>query len=308
MEKPISIIIHGGSGRLYPEKIPAEKETAYQNALSEATQKGYAILTAGGTAIEAVEVSVQLLEDSPLFNAGRGAVFSHDEIIELDAALMEGRTLQAGSVAGIRTIKNPISAARAVIEQSEHVMMSGPGADAFAAAAGLATVDPAYFRVEERWRQIQQLKQQENHRKETGKWGTVGAVALDQSGHLAAGTSTGGMLNKKWGRIGDTPLIGAGTYANQTAAFSCTGHGEYFIRYTVARDAAALMEYKGLSLEESIREVLFNKVAKAGGLGGVIGLDAQGNATALHSTEGMFWACIEKGSPLQVNVCHMIIE
>lgn len=311
MDKPISIVIHGGSGRLYKEKMPAEKEKAYSNTLTEAVQSGYAILTAGGTAVEAVEASIQILENSPLFNAGKGAVFSSDGINELDAALMDGKTRKAGAVAGTRTIKNPISAAKAVMEQSEHVMLTGSGADAFAAAAGLPPVEPSYFRIEERWEQIQQLKQQEGRSgkaDKSGKYGTVGAVALDSSGNLAAGTSTGGMLNKKWGRIGDTPVIGAGTYANQLSAMSCTGHGEFFIRYTVAHDIAALMEYKKLSIDEAIREVLFNKVAKAGGLGGVIGLDARGNIAALHSTEGMFWACIEKGRPCRVNVCHMIIE
>lgn len=311
MDKPISIIIHGGSGRLYKESMPAEKQEAYSSTLTEAVQSGYSILTAGGTAVEAVEASIQILEDSPLFNAGKGAVFSSDGINELDAALMDGSTMKAGAVAGTRTIKNPISAAKAVMEQSAHVMLAGPGADAFAAAAGLPPVAPSYFSVEERWEQIQQLKQQEGRSGETdkpGKYGTVGAVALDSSGNLAAGTSTGGMLNKKWGRIGDTPVIGAGTYANPLSATSCTGHGEFFIRYTVAHAIAALMEYKKLSIDEAIREVLFNKVAKAGGLGGVIGLDARGNIAALHSTEGMFWAGIEKGGPCRVNVCHMIIE
>lgn len=310
MNSPIAIIIHGGSGRLYKEKMPAEKAEAYTSTLKAAVQAGYAILAGGGAALAAVEASIQILEDSPLFNAGRGAVFSSEAINELDAAIMDGKSMKAGSVSGIRTVRNPISAARAVLEKSTHVMLSGSGADEFAAAAGLEIVDPAYFRVEERWEQIQKLKQEDASAaaERQNKWGTVGAVALDGAGNLAAGTSTGGMLNKKWGRIGDTPVIGAGTYANQLAAVSCTGHGEFFIRYTVAHDIAALMEYKQLSVEEASREVLMNKVTKAGGVGGVIALDGKGNGAVLHSTEGMFWAIIGPDNACQVNVCHMIIE
>ncbi|WP_017731213.1 isoaspartyl peptidase/L-asparaginase family protein [Nafulsella turpanensis] len=308
MNAPIAIVIHGGSGRLYKEEMPPEKEEAYKSALTAAVQEGYAILKEGGTAVAAVEASIRMLEDSPLFNAGKGAVFSSDGLNELDAAIMDGKTMKAGSVAGTRTIRNPITAARAVMEQSEHVMLTGAGADGFAAASGLQIVDPSYFKIEERWEQIQQLKQQEQASGKQSKYGTVGAVALDRSGSLAAGTSTGGMLNKKWGRIGDTPVIGAGTYANQISAVSCTGYGEFFIRYTVARDIAALMEYKNLSVEEASREVLFNKVTRAGGAGGVITLDVKGNMAALHSTEGMFWASMIKDNPCQVNVCNMIIE
>lgn len=310
MNSPFAIIIHGGSGRIYKEKMPAEKAEAYTKTLEVAVQAGYAILEGGGSALAAVEASIQILEDSPLFNAGRGAVFSSEAINELDAAIMDGKSMKAGSVSGIRTARNPISAARAVLEKSAHVMLSGSGADRFAAAAGLEIVDPAYFRVEERWEQIQKLKQ-EDASAEAGsqnKWGTVGAVALDAAGNLAAGTSTGGMLNKKWGRIGDTPVIGAGTYANQVGAISCTGHGEFFLRYTVAHDIAALMEYKNLSVEEAAREVVINKVTKAGGVGGVIALDAKGHGAVVHSSEGMFWAILGPDKPCQVNVCHMIIE
>jgi beta-aspartyl-peptidase (threonine type) len=311
MNSPFAIVIHGGSGRLYKEAMPPKKEAAYKNALKEAVQAGYALLKEGGSAIAAVEASISVLEDSPLFNAGKGAVFSSDELNELDAAVMEGKTMRAGAVAGTRTIKNPITAARAVMENSAHVMLTGSGADAFAAASGLEAVDPSYFKVEERWEQIQQIKQKEGALPGGGtpsKYGTVGAVALDASGNLAAGTSTGGMLNKKWGRIGDTPIIGAGTYANQVCAVSCTGHGEFFIRYTAARDIAALMEYKNLTVEEATHEVLFNKVTKAGGVGGVIALDAKGSWATPYSTEGMFWASMQEDGTCHINVCHMIIE
>jgi beta-aspartyl-peptidase (threonine type) len=311
MNSPFAIVIHGGSGRLFKEAMPPEKEEAYKNALKEAVQAGYAVLKEGGSAIAAVEISIKVLEDSPLFNAGKGAVFSSEGHNELDAAVMEGKTMRAGAVAGTRIIKNPITAARAVMENSAHVMLTGPGADAFAAASGLQVVDPSYFKVEERWKQIEQIKQEEamqRQGRESSKYGTVGAVALDASGNLAAGTSTGGMLNKKWGRIGDTPVIGAGTYANQVCAVSCTGHGEFFIRYTAAHDIAALMEYKNLSVEEATHEVLFNKVTKAGGVGGVIALDTKGNRATPHSTEGMFWASMQKDGTCHINVCHMIIE
>lgn len=311
MKTPIALVIHGGSGRLYKEEMPPEKEVAYKNTLKEAVQMGYAMLEQGGSAVAAVEASIRVLEDSPLFNAGRGAVFSSDELNELDAAIMDGHRLQAGAVAGVRTVKNPITAARTVMEKSAHVMLTGSGADAFAAASGLEIVEPSYFKVEERWEQIQQLKKEEGilpGEGEPSKYGTVGAVALDASGRLAAGTSTGGMLNKKWGRVGDTPVIGAGTYANQVCAVSCTGHGEFFIRYTAARDIAALIEYKNMSLEEAVEEVLFNKVMKAGGVGGVIALDAKGNWSAPHSTEGMFWAAMHEDGTCRINVCNMIIE
>lgn len=311
MNSPIAIVIHGGSGRLYREPMPSEKEDAYKSKLTEAVQAGYTILKKGCTAVEAVEASIKILEDSPLFNAGKGAVFSSEEINELDAAIMDGKTMKAGAVAGSRIIKNPIAAARAVMENSAHVMLSGAGADAFAAAAGLHLVDPSYFKVEERWEQIRQLKQQESLSDKIAapnKYGTVGAVALDASGSLAAGTSTGGMLNKKYGRVGDTPIIGAGTFANHTCAVSCTGHGEFFIRYTAAHDIAALIEYKGLTLEAATHEVLINKVTRAGGVGGVIALDAVGNTATQHSAEGMFWASVNTKGSCQVNVCNMIID
>lgn len=311
MKAPIAIIIHGGSGRLYKEKMPPEKEKAYKKALEEAVQAGYTVLREGDSALAAVEASIMVLENSPLFNAGKGAVFSSEELIELDAAIMDGRSMKAGSVAGVRTIKNPIAAARTVLEKSEHVMLTGAGADAFAAASGLEIVEPSYFEVAERRAQIQEMKKKEEVSSKgsaSSKFGTVGAVALDVSGRLAAGTSTGGMLNKKWGRIGDTAVIGAGTFANQVCAVSCTGYGEYFIRYTAARDIAALMEYKNLSVEEAANEVLFKKITNAGGVGGVIALDAKGNMVTPYSTEGMFWACVRTDGSNEINVCNMIIE
>ncbi|TGE20058.1 isoaspartyl peptidase/L-asparaginase family protein [Hymenobacter elongatus] len=310
---PFTILVHGGSGRLYPEPMPAAKAAAYSAKLTEAAQAGYALLEQGGSSVAAVEASLRILEDSPLFNAGRGAVFSHDEVNELDASVMDGATLRAGAVAGVRTVRNPISAARAVMEQSAHVLLTGSGADAFAAQAGLEIVDPSWFRIEERWEQIQRVKQAERQRaaEQPGpppaKYGTVGAVALDKAGNLAAGTSTGGMLNKKFGRVGDSPLIGAGTYANHCCAVSGTGHGEFFIRHAVAHDIAALVEYKGLPVAEAAALVM-QKVAAAGGVGGVIALDAQGNIAMPHSTEGLFWAYRKADGQTQVNVCHMIIE
>lgn len=303
---PITILLHGGSGRLHPAGTPFPQRAAYTEALTQATQAGYAVLAAGGSSLAAVEASLRLLEDCPLFNAGRGSVFSHAGHNELDAALMDGATLRAGAVAGVRTVKNPISAARAVLERSPHVLLTGAGADEFAAEAGLEIVSPAWFRTEERWQQYEALKL--GPPRAEAKLGTVGAVALDQAGHLAAGTSTGGMLNKKYGRVGDSPLIGAGTYANSLCAVSGTGHGEYFIRYTVAHDIAALLEYRGLSVQAAAELIIHQKVAPAGGLGGVIALDARGNMAMPHSTEGLFWSYRSADGRMATNVCHMVIE
>lgn len=312
---PITLLLHGGSGRLHPAGTPFPQQAAYIRTLTEAAQAGFAVLASGGRSLEAVETSLKVLEDSPLFNAGRGSVFSQAGLIEMDAALMDGYPLQAGAVAGVRTVKNPISAARAVLERSPYVLLTGAGADEFAAARGLETAPPAWFRTEERWQQWQALQQAEATAptSPTGelppaKYGTVGAVALDQAGHLAAGTSTGGMLNKQFGRVGDSPLIGAGTYANQVCAVSGTGHGEFFIRHAVAHDIAALMEYKGLSVQEAAELVIYHKVAKAGGQGGVIALDTHGNVAMPHSTEGLFWACVRAGGQPEINVCNMVIE
>jgi beta-aspartyl-peptidase (threonine type) len=308
---PFTILLHGGSGRLHPPGTPFGQEAAYAQALSQAAQAGYGVLARGGSSLEAVETSLKLLEDSPLFNAGRGSVFSHAGFNEMDAALMDGATLRAGAVAGVRTVKNPIAAARAVMERSSHVLLTGAGADQFSREAGLQTAPASWFRVEERWQQLQALLQPpepDAPAQPEAKYGTVGAVALDQTGRLAAGTSTGGMLNKKYGRVGDSPLIGAGTYANHVCAVSGTGHGEFFIRHTVARDIAALMEYRGLSVQEAAAVVIHQKVASAGGKGGVIALDYRGGLAMPHSTEGMFWAFQSADGRVGTNVCNMVIE
>jgi beta-aspartyl-peptidase (threonine type) len=292
---------------LHPPGTPFPRQAAYARTLGEAARAGFDVLSAGGSGVDAIETSLRQLEDSPLFNAGRGSVFSHAGINEMDAALMDGATLLAGAVAGVRTVKNPISAARAVLERSAHVLLTGAGADEFAAIAGLEIVPPAWFRTEERWQQWQALQQAEAS-VPAPKYGTVGAVALDRAGRLAAGTSTGGMLNKKFGRVGDSPLIGAGTYANHLCAVSGTGHGEFFIRHAVAHDIAALMEYKGLSVQEAAQLVIHHKVAPAGGLGGVIALDRQGNVAMPYSTGGLFWALASADGRTETNVCNMVIE
>ena len=303
-----TLLLHGGSGRLHPAGTPFPQEAAYDRTLAAAAQAGFAVLAGGGSSLVAVETSLRLLEDSPLFNAGRGSVFSHAGLNEMDAALMDGATLRAGAVAGVQTVRNPISAARAVLERSAHVLLTGAGADQFAAEMGLETAPPEWFRTEERWQQFQALQAAEDRSVGSPKYGTVGAVALDQAGHLAAGTSTGGMLNKQYGRVGDSPIIGAGTYANNVCAVSGTGHGEFFIRHAVAHDIAALMEYRGLSVEAAAHLVIHEKVALAGGKGGVIALDARGQMAMPHSTEGLFWAYVSADGRNGTNVCNMIVE
>ncbi|WP_426059273.1 isoaspartyl peptidase/L-asparaginase family protein [Hymenobacter sp. B1770] len=312
---PFTLLLHGGSGRLYPAGAPFLKEEDYKEALAAASRAGFAVLAKGGSSVAAVETSLKVLEDSPLFNAGRGSVFSHAGANEMDAAIMNGFTLMAGAVAGVRTVKNPISAARAVMETSPHVLLTGVGADEFSATSGLETAPASWFHTDERWQQLQVLKEAElrhlSHAQtlpQSSKYGTVGAVALDQAGRLAAGTSTGGMLNKRFGRVGDSPLIGAGTYANHVCAVSGTGHGEFFIRHAVAHDIAALMEYKGLTVQEAADLVIHQKVAAAGGKGGVIALDSRGNVAKPHSTEGLFWALASADGRQEINVCNMVIE
>ena len=304
----ITLLLHGGSGRLHPAGTPFPQEAEYERTLAAAAQAGLAVLAGGGSSLAAVEACLCLLEDSPLFNAGRGSVFSHAGVNEMDAALMDGATLRAGAVAGVRTVRNPITAARAVLERSAHVLLTGAGADEFAAEMGLETAPPAWFRTEERWQQWQALQAAAHPTALPPKYGTVGAVALDQAGHLAAGTSTGGMLNKRYGRVGDSPLIGAGTYANHVCAVSGTGHGEFFIRHAVAHDIAALMEYRGLDVATAAHHVIHDKVAPAGGQGGVIALDRHGGVAMPHSTEGLFWALARAHRPVETNVCHMVVE
>ena len=273
------LVIHGGAGAMDPKDFTPELEKAYLDKLQEALDSGKTILAAGGTSLDAVVASVRVMEDSPLFNAGKGSVFTEAGENEMDAAVMNGKDLSAGAVAGVKTIKNPIMAARKIMEESKHVMLVCEGAEKFAREHGLQMEDPSYFFDQKRYDAL--LKAQIH--------GTVGAVALDKSGNLAAATSTGGMTNKMSGRVGDTPIIGAGTYANnKTCAVSATGYGEYFIRYTVAHDISALMEYKGLTLEDASKEVIFNKLLPVGGTGGVIAVDKDGNYTMTFNTSGMF--------------------
>ncbi|MBO9565773.1 MAG: isoaspartyl peptidase/L-asparaginase [Niastella sp.] len=309
------LVIHGGAGTILQSTMTPEKEKNYRAGLQQALQAGYAKLQAGASSLDAVEAAVRVLEDNPLFNAGKGAVFTHDGKNELDAAIMNGKTLAAGSVAGVRTIRNPITAARAVMEKSEHVMMVGAGAEQFAKEAGIEIVDPAYFRTEERWKGLQDalkedsLKAKLDHsaapRKGTinvdYKFGTVGCVALDKQGVLAAGTSTGGMTNKKYGRVGDAPIIGAGTYANATVGISCTGWGEFYIRTVVAHELSALMEYKGLPIQSAGKAVI-EKVGKLGGDGGLIALDKNGNMAMPFNTEGMYRGAITEEGKIEIYI------
>ena len=279
-----AIAIHGGAGSLTEDKMSPELEQQYRDALKEALDTGKKILRDGGSALDAVEMTVRVMEDNPLFNAGKGAVFTHEGKNELDASIMDGSNLGAGAVAAVTNIKNPISAARAVMTKSPHVMLCGAGASEFAREQGLEIVSPDYFFTQRRWDALQEILKKE-------KSGTVGCCALDIKGNLAAGTSTGGMSNKRYNRIGDTPVIGAGVYANNnTCAISATGHGEYFIRWTVAHDISALMEYKGLTLKEASELVIHDKLVKAGGSGGVIGVDSKGNIAMPFNTAGMFRA------------------
>ncbi|HEY0140027.1 MAG TPA: isoaspartyl peptidase/L-asparaginase [Thermoanaerobaculia bacterium] len=296
-KKTTMLVVHGGAGTITRASMSAELERDYRAKLEEALKAGHAILAKGGTSLDAVEATVRILEDSPLFNAGKGAVFTHEGRNELDASIMDGRNMKAGSVAGVTIIRNPITAARAVMERSEHVMMVGRGAELFATKMGLEIVDPSYFWTERRWKSLQKELLQEQGQQpraeltapDDKKFGTVGAVALDQAGNLAAGTSTGGMTNKKFGRVGDAPIIGAGTYAdNNSCAVSATGHGEFFIRWTVAYDIAALMKYRGLSIKAAADEVIHKKLVPVKGEGGVIALDAKGNFAMPFNSEGMY--------------------
>ncbi len=294
--------IHGGTAGPRTDLSP-ELEKAVRADMQRALEAGTAVLNKpGGTALDAVEAAVRVLEDSPNFNAGKGAVFTHEGQNELDASIMDGRNLGAGAVASVTVIKNPITAARAVMEKTKHVLLAGRGAEVFASKAGLDIVDPSYFWTERRWQQIQKVWDREAAERAGDKkvsrlddadtrepWGTVGAIALDADGNLAAATSTGGRSNKMYGRVGDSPIVGAGTYAeNGVCAVSGTGEGEYFIRYAACHDIAALMKYKGLPVEAAAALVIQEKLKKAGGEGGVIALDAHGNFTAPYNTPGMF--------------------
>jgi len=294
-----TLVIHGGAGTIQREKMTKEKEVAYQKALSDAINAGYSILERGGSAIDAVKAAVISLEDNDLFNAGKGSVFAKDGSQEMDAAIMDGKTLDAGAVAAVRNIKNPIELAYEVMHNSEHVLLIGKGANDFAHKQGLKMEPDEYFFSQFRYNQWQAVKDTDDvtldHSNEPvnqdKKFGTVGAVACDKDGNLAAATSTGGMTNKDYGRVGDSPLIGIGNYANnKTCAISCTGHGELFIRAVAAYDVSALMEYKGLSLEEAMEEVVNKKLVAIGGEGGMIGVDAKGNPAMLLNSAGMYRA------------------
>ena len=287
-----AIAIHGGAGVIAREEMTPEREAAYRKALQAAVDAGFAILERGGSSLDAVTTAVRILEDDPLFNAGIGAVLTHEGIAELDASIMDGKGLRAGAVAAVRHVKNPIELARLVMERSPHVMLVGPGAEEFALEQGVTLVPNGYFRTEARVRQLEKAIREEQ---ESGQppvpTGTVGAVALDRSGNLAAATSTGGMTNKRHGRVGDSPIIGAGTYANNAScAVSATGHGEYFIRSVVAHDICALVEYRDMPLEAAVKEVIHGKLKRLGGDGGVIAIDPAGHIVMAFNSNGMFRA------------------
>ncbi|PIE39553.1 MAG: beta-aspartyl-peptidase [Gammaproteobacteria bacterium] len=305
---PLALAIHGGAGTILKSNISPELEQQYHAKLTEALQAGHKKLQAGDSALSAVQAAIVVMEDSPLFNAGKGAVFTHAGRNEMDASIMRGSDLNAGAVAGVSTIRNPILAAAAVLEKSNHVMLSGAGAEAFASAEGLEMVDPKYFYTERRWQQLQKVLKEKPDASvlsedksdpstaafpDDKKFGTVGAVALDKFGNLAAGTSTGGMTNKKYGRIGDSPIIGAGTYAdNRACAISATGHGEYFIRAAVAHDICARVLYQDLTLQAAADAVIQDKLVKMGGDGGIIGLSPSGEVVFSFNSKGMYRGAI----------------
>ena len=313
----LGFVIHGGAGVIRRGDLSPEREKEYRAKLEEALMAGFKALQDGKTSLDAVQTAINILEDSPLFNAGKGAVFTADGKNELDAAIMDGKTLNAGAVAGLHHIKNPINLARAVMEKSPHVMMIGDGAEQFAKEQKIEIVPEKYFWTQDRWNSLQKIIKQEKEKEKAkqnekkvseviqreepyNKFGTVGAVALDKDGNLAAGTSTGGMTYKKYGRVGDVPVIGAGTYANNaTCAVSATGWGEFFIRLGVARDISALMEYRALPIQQAVDMVIKDKLQKAGGDGGVIAIDRFGNIGISFNSEGMYRAYVNsEGKPV----------
>lgn len=292
-----ALVIHGGAGYQHTDNHDAVLQARVSTALNKALDIGESILKKGGSSLDAVEQVIRQMEDDSLFNAGRGAVFTHNGTNEHDASIMYGADLDAGAVGGTNTVKHPISAARAVMEQSKHVMMSGRGAEQFAKEVGLEIVDPAYFYTQARYESLQRALQSEVEKE--GKHGTVGCVALDRAGHITAGTSTGGMTNKQYNRIGDSPIIGAGTYASdRSCGVSSTGHGEYFMRYTVARDIAARMELAGESLQEASDHMIHKVLDQAGGKGGIIALDYLGNISMTFNTPGMYRGYVKPGERL----------
>ena len=300
--QPFSLVIHGGAGTILKEDMTPELEQAYIKALDDALKAGYAVLEKDGTASHAIKAAIVVLEDNLLFNAGRGSVFTKKGVQEMDAAIMEGKLLQAGAIAGVRNIRNPIELAEEVMNNSNHVFLSGKGANDFAIKQGIKLEPDEYFFSEFRYDQWKEMRDSDNYSLDhthqgleelmkDKKFGTVGAVACDALGNIAAATSTGGMTNKKYGRIGDSPLIGAGTYANnKTCAISCTGHGEVFIRAVAAYDVSCLMEYKGMSLQQAMNEVVHVKLVVMHGEGGMIGVDAHGNTAMLFNSAGMYRA------------------
>lgn len=312
-----AIIIHGGAGTILKKNMTDEREAEYKAKLEEAIRTGHEILKNGGTSQEAVMKTIQVMEESPLFNAGKGAVFTHEETNELDASFMDGKTLNAGAVAGVTDVKSPIELAIKVMTDSDHVMLSGKGASIFAKEKGLEIVDPSYFYTENRFKSLQRIKDREKTELDhddkkaafydadikNAKFGTVGCVALDKEGNIAAGTSTGGMTNKRWGRIGDAPIIGSGTYANnKTCGVSSTGWGEYFIRSQVAYDISAQMEYGNKTLQEATNDVIQNKLTKLGGTGGVVALDKNGNMQFEFNTSGMYRASMDDDGNLVIKI------
>ncbi|MDC7996974.1 isoaspartyl peptidase/L-asparaginase family protein [Gilvibacter sediminis] len=315
-EPTFGIVIHGGAGTILKKNMTDSLEIAYKETLEKAIRVGHKILEEGGDAMDAVTATINVMEDSPLFNAGKGAVFTHEETNELDASVMDGKTLNAGAVAGVTRIKNPIDLAREVMDNSDHVMLAGKGAEIFAETRGIEMVDPEYFFTQNRYNSLQRIKEQQktqlDHDDKTAfvdpyikdyKFGTVGCAALDKNGNLAAGTSTGGMTNKRWNRIGDAPIIGAGTYANNAScAVSSTGWGEYFIRAMVAHDISALMEYKGMSVQDAARTVIHDKVGGLGGDGGIVAIDKDGNIAMEFNTAGMYRAHMNAAGDLVIGI------
>jgi len=313
----VVLVIHGGAGTILKENMSPEKEKAYRLALQEALQNGYKVIKNGGESEDAVIEAIKVMENSPFFNAGKGAVFTHEGKNEMDASIMKGKTMQAGAVASVTTIKNPILAAKAVMNNSAHVMMAGKGAEEFAVKQGLEIVDPSYFRTEDRWNSLQKVLEKDKEKMELDhdaktqayvpfnfvdeKFGTVGAVALDVKGNITAGTSTGGMTNKRYGRVGDSPIIGAGTYANNEVGVSCTGWGEYFIKAIAAYDVAALMKYKQVSSQEAGKEVI-KKIGEMGGDGGMIVLDKNGQASFPFNTAGMYRGSITQSGKIFIEI------
>ena len=316
-KKPRYVLaIHGGAGTISRSDLTPELEEAYRAALREALEAGYSVVNRGGASLDAVVAALRIMEESPLFNAGKGAVFTNEGTVELDASIMDGRTRNAGAVSGVKEVRSPITLARLVMEQSPHVMLTGPGAEAFARQHDLEMVPNDFFYTERRRRQLERAQQRENvptggdallldedREAQNHKYGTVGAVALDRRGNLAAGTSTGGMTNKRFGRVGDAPIIGAGTYAdNETCAVSATGHGEYFIRGVVAYDVAAMMQYAGLSLNAAANAVVMGRLAELGGTGGIIALDRDGNVAMPFNTPGMYRGAIDEDGNVVIKI------